>query len=44
MTSVHVVKQPDGWRVAIKDGPKTMVLDNIYDDEQAAIVDAASLI
>lgn len=44
MTSVHVIKQPDGWRVAIKSGPKTVFLNNIYDDEQTAIVDAASLL
>lgn len=44
MSSVHVIKQPDGWRVAIKNGTKTMVLDNLYDDEQTAIVDAASLL
>lgn len=44
MTSVHVLKQPDGWRVAIKKGPQTVVLDNIYDDEQTAIMDAASLL
>lgn len=44
MTSVHVIKQPDGWRVAIKNGHETVVLDNLYDDEQSAIIDAASLI
>lgn len=44
MTSVHVIKQPDGWRVAIKNGRRTVVLDNIYDDEQTAIADAASLL
>lgn len=44
MTSVHVIKQPDGWRVAIKNEGKTIVLDSIYEDEQAAIVDAASLL
>ena len=44
MSSVHVIKQPDGWRVAIKNGTKTMVLDDIYEDEQAAIIDAAALL
>jgi hypothetical protein len=44
MTRIHVVKQSDGWRVAIENGRQTVVLDNVYEHEQDAIVEAASLL
>ncbi len=41
---IHVLKVPEGWRVAIEDNQKTEVLENTYDDEQEAIIAAASLL
>jgi hypothetical protein len=44
MKKVHVLKVPEGWRVAIVSGKQTQVLENIYSDEQEAIVAAASFL
>jgi hypothetical protein len=44
MIEVRTVKEPDGWRVAITDGRQMVVLEDVFDDEVAARLSAATLI
>ena len=44
MIEVKTVKEPDGWRVAITDGNQTVVLDDLFEDEAEARINAATLI
>jgi hypothetical protein len=44
MIEVRTVREPDGWRVAITDGSQTVVLDDLFEDEVEARINAATLI
>ena len=44
MIEVKTIKEPDGWRVAITDGSQTVVLDDLFEDEVEARINAANLL
>lgn len=44
MTKITLHKEPDGWRSCIEQDDKLVVLDNIFDSEEDAILEARLVI
>lgn len=44
MTRITLHKEPDGWRSCIEQGEKLVVLDNIFDTEDEALLEARMIV
>jgi hypothetical protein len=44
MTKIILHKEPDGWRSCIEQGDSLIVLDNVFETEEDAVLEARALL